>query len=433
MLDHMQIKSIRVASLSPGRPTRGPAATTPAARRAGRWRWLSLFVAATALAVGCNQGRGPDAAGGPPGGRAAGMTNPVPIVAGIVEKKDVPIFLEGLGTVQAFNTVTVRSRVDGQVVRVAFVEGQDVHPGDLLAQIDPAPFQAQLDQSLAKKAQDEAELSVARITLKRDADLLAGKILSQQDYDTQKALVDQLQAAVQADEASIESARVNLSYTSITAPLEGRTGIRLVDQGNIVHANDTTGLVVLTQLRPISIVFTLPEQTLSQIQPHLAAGEALPVYAVDRDNRTTLGEGKLAVIDNQIDTTTGTLRLKATFPNNDLRLWPGQFVNVRLLVNTRKDGTVVPASVVQRGPDGPFAFVLSNDVAVVRAIKVSQIEQNQALIDEGLAPGERVVVDGQYKLQPGQRVRVPEPGSRAEPGLPARSADATSPATPSRL
>ncbi len=361
------------------------------------------------------------------------MTNPVPIVAGIVEKKDVPIFLEGLGTVQAFNTVTVRSRVDGQVVRVAFVEGQDVHPGDLLAQIDPAPFQAQLDQSLAKKAQDEAELSVARITLKRDADLLAGKILSQQDYDTQKALVDQLQAAVQADEASIESARVNLSYTSITAPLEGRTGIRLVDQGNIVHANDTTGLVVLTQLRPISIVFTLPEQTLSQIQPHLAAGEALPVYAVDRDNRTTLGEGKLAVIDNQIDTTTGTLRLKATFPNNDLRLWPGQFVNVRLLVNTRKDGTVVPASVVQRGPDGPFAFVLSNDVAVVRAIKVSQIEQNQALIDEGLAPGERVVVDGQYKLQPGQRVRVPEPGSRAEPGLPARSADATLPATPSRL
>jgi len=362
------------------------------------------------------------------------MTNPVPVVAGIVEKKDVPIFLEGLGTVQAFNTVTVRSRVDGQVVRIAFVEGQDVHPGDLLAQIDPAPFQAQLDQSLAKKAQDEAELSVARITLKRDADLLAGKILSQQDYDTQKALVDQLQAAVQADAASIESARVNLSYASITAPLEGRTGIRLVDQGNIVHANDTAGLVVLTQLHPISIVFTLPEQTLGQIQPHLAGGEALTVYAVDRDNRTSLGEGKLAVIDNQIDTTTGTLRLKATFPNNDLRLWPGQFVNVRLLVNTRKEGTVVPASVVQRGPDGPFAFVVSNDVALVRAIKVSQIEQNQALIDEGLAPGERVVVDGQYKLQPGQRVRFSESGTHSAPGAPARAANATSsPAAPSRL
>jgi multidrug efflux system membrane fusion protein len=349
------------------------------------------------------------------------MTNAVPVIAGTVEKKDVPIFLEGLGTVQAFNTVTVRSRVDGQVVRIAFVEGQDVHAGDLLAQIDPAPYQAQVDQNVAKKAQDEAELSVAQITLKRDAELLAGRILSQQDYDTQSALVSQLQAGVQADQAAIESARVNLAYTSITAPLDGRTGLRLVDQGNIVHANDTTGIVVLTQLRPISIVFTLPEQTLGQIQQQWKAGESLPVYAVDRDNRTALGEGKLAVIDNQIDTSTGTLRLKGTFPNDDLRLWPGQFVNVRLLVNTRKDGTVVPASVVQRGPEGTFAFVLSNDVALVRSIKVAQIQQNQALIDEGLVPGERVVVDGQYKLQAGQRVRLPDSSA---PRAAARSLDA---------
>ena len=352
--------------------------------------------------------RSANAAAGPAGARFGAMTNAIPVITGTVETKDVPIFLEGLGTVQAFNTVTVRSRVDGQVVRVAFVEGQDARAGDLLAQIDPAPFQAQVDQSVAKKAQDEAELSVARLTLQRDAELLAGKILAQQDYDTQKALVDQLQAGVQADEAAIESARVNLAYTAITAPLDGRTGIRQVDQGNIVHASDATGLVVLTQLRPISIVFTLPEQTLRQIQDHWKAGERLQVYAVDRDNRTTLGEGELAVIDNQIDTTTGTLRLKGTFPNDDLRLWPGQFVNVRLLVSTRKGGTVVPASVVQRGPDGTFAFVLSNDVALVRNIKVAQIQQNQALIDEGLAPGERVVVDGQYKLQAGQRVRLPD-------------------------
>lgn len=402
----------------------------PDTRQRGMGTWVIVFVLAVAAVGGwlwLKRSRGAEAAGAPGGGRSGAMTNAVPVVAGTVEKKDVPIFLEGLGTVQAFNTVTVRSRVDGQVVRIAFVEGQEVHAGDLLAQIDPAPFQAQLDQSLAKKAQDEAELSVARITLKRDEELLAGKILAQQDYDTQKAQVEQLQAAVQADQAAIESARVNLGYTSITSPLEGRAGIRLVDQGNIVHANDTTGIVVLTQLRPISIVFTLPEQTLGQIQQHRGAGETLSVYAVDRDNRTPLGEGTLTVIDNQIDTSTGTLRLKATFPNTDQRLWPGQFVNVRLLVTTRKDGTVVPASVVQRGPDGAFAFVVSNDVAVVRTIKVAQIEQNQALIEEGLVPGERVVVDGQYKLQAGQRVRASEPGAPSAPRSAARSADAKTP------
>lgn len=366
-------------------------------------------------------------AGGAAGNRPGMPAMPVPVVAGTVEQRDVPIFLEGLGTVQAFNTVTVRSRVDGQVVRIAFEEGQQVRQGDLLAQIDPAPFKAQLDQSVAKKAQDEAQLTMARITLKRDAELLASKILAQQDYDTQKAQVDQLVATVQADQAAIDSARVNLSYTTITSPLNGRTGIRLVDEGNIVHANDASGIVVLTQLQPISIVFTLPEQNLRQIQDHLRAGETLPVYAVDRDNHTGLDEGKLTVIDNQIDTTTGTLRLKGTFLNKDLRLWPGQFVNVRLLLTTRKGGTVVPASVVQRGPAGTFAFVLSNDVAFVRSIKVAQIEQNQALIDDGLVPGERVVVDGQYKLQAGQRVKLADSEAPGASRAPARSADANDP------
>jgi membrane fusion protein, multidrug efflux system len=347
-------------------------------------------------------------------GRASRMADaPVPVVAGTVERRDVPIYLEGLGTAQAFNTVMVRSRVDGQIQRIAFTEGQDVHPGDLLAQIDPSSFQAQLDQNVAKKAQDAAQLQVARLTLKGDAELLAGKILAQQDFDTQQALVEQLQASVQADQAAIEDARVQLGYTRITSPIAGRTGIRLVDEGNIVHASDSNGLVVLTQLRPISVVFTLPEQDLPQIQPRLAQGGELVTYAMGRDDHTLLGQGKLAVIDNQIDTTTGTIRLKATFPNQDLRLWPGQFVNVRLLLETRRGGTVVPGSVVQRGPQGDFAFVLSNNVALVRPIKVGQIEQGEALIDSGLHPGEQVVVDGQYKLQSGSKVTVTAPGPAA--------------------
>lgn len=384
--------------------------------------WLILFVLLvgglfTWLRMRNTPAASPGGAAGAAGGRPAFGSLPVPVVPGIVQKKDVSIFLDGLGTVQAFNTVTIRSRVDGQVQQIHFVEGQEVHAGDLLAQIDPAPFQAQVDQNLAKKAEDEAQLTVAKITLKRDAELLASKILAQQDYDTQKALVDQLAASVKADDAAIENAKVQLAYTRISSPLDGRVGIRQVDQGNIVHANDTTGIVVLTQLRPISVLFTLPEQNLRQLQAYLGGGESLRAFAVDRDNRTPLGEGILAVIDNQIDTTTGTIRLKATFPNEDLKLWPGQFVNVRLLLSTRKDGIVVPASVVQRGPEGAFAYVIGEDlIAKVRPIKVAQIEQNEALIDEGLTPGERVVVDGQYKLQPNAKVKLPEAGESPKTG-----------------
>jgi len=354
------------------------------------------------------QGSARTSPGGGQAGRRGGGMGPVQVVAGTVNQKDVPLYLDGLGTVQAFNTVTVRARVDGQVQKVGFVEGQDVHTGDLLAQIDPSPFQAQVDQSEAKKAQDEAQLSVAKVTLQRDAKLLADKILAQQDYDTQKGTVDQLTAAVQADQAAINNARVQLGYTRITSPIDGRTGLRQVDQGNIIHASgDSNGLVVITQLRPISVVFTLPEQNLREIQDQLNAGHELLVMAMDRDNRTTLDQGKLAVVDNQIDTTTGTIRLKATFPNEIFHLWPGQFVNARLLVTTRKGGIVVPASVVQRGPDGPYAFVIRNDSSVeVRPLQVAQIEQGEALIDSGLRPGEQVVVDGQYKLQPGSQVKI---------------------------
>lgn len=343
------------------------------------------------------------------GGRNAGS---VTVVAGVVAKKDVPIYLDGLGTVQAFNTVTVRARVDGQLEKVFYTEGQDVKAGDMLAQIDAAPFQTQLEQNEAKKAQDEAQLANAKVDLKRNADLLADKIVAQQVYDSAKALVDQLEATVKADQAAIDSARVQLNYTKVVSPIDGRTGLRLVDQGNIVHATDANGLVVITQLRPIAVIFTLPEQNLNEIHKQMGPQE-LTVLAVDRDNTVLLDTGKLTVIDNQIDTTTGTIKLKATFPNKDLRLWPGQFVNTRLLLTVKKDSAVVPASVVQRGPDGPFAFVIKKDMGVeIRPIKVGQIEKGEALITSGLKPGESIVVDGQYKLQADSKVK---PGKSAKP------------------
>jgi multidrug efflux system membrane fusion protein len=350
-------------------------------------------------------------------GKGAGAAGPVPVTVSTVARKDVPIYLDGLGTVQAFNTVTVRARVDGQLEKVAFTEGQDVHAGDLLARIDPKPFQTLLDQAKAKKAQDEAQLANARVQTKRDADLLSNKILAPADYDTQKALADQFEATVKADQAAIDSAQVQLDYTTIASPIDGRIGLRLVDQGNIVHAADSNGLVVINQLRPISVVFTLPEQNVSSIQEQMARG-GLSVRAVNRDNRTLLGEGNLAVIDNAIDTTTGTIRLKATFPNTDLRLWPGQFVNTRLLLTTHTNGLVVPESVIQRGPQGPFAFVVSpsgtNLTVKVQVVKVAQIEAGEALIEEGLKAGDRVVVEGQYRLQNGSKVKLRPAGKSAE-------------------
>jgi len=334
----------------------------------------------------------------------------VPVVAGKAEQKDVPIYLDGLGTVQAFNTVTVHTRVDGQLQQVLFSEGQDVKAGDLLAIVDPRPFQAALDQAIAKKAQDEAQLGNAKVMLARNTDLLAKKVIAQQDFDSSKYQVDQFAAAVQADQAAIENAKTQLDYTQIKSPIDGRTGVRLVDAGNIVHAADQTGIVVITQLHPISVVFTLPEQSLQSILNEDGAKGGLSVSALDRGNTTTLDEGKLAVVDNEIDQTTGTVKLKATFPNDQLKLWPGKFVNARLILTTRKNATVVPASVVQRGPQGTYAYVIKPDKTVeMRPIKVAQTENNQALIDTGLHPGEQVVVDGQYKLQPGAHVEATAP------------------------
>jgi multidrug efflux system membrane fusion protein len=341
------------------------------------------------------------------------------VIAGKVEQKDTPIYLDGLGTVQAFNTVTVHTRVDGELQKVLFTEGQDVKTGDLLAVIDPRPFQAALDQAIAKKAQDEAQLANAKVTLARNTDLLKKKVIDQQDFDTSKYQGDQFQAAVQADQAAIEAAKTQLNYTQIKSPIDGRTGVRLVDVGNIVHAADQNGIVVITQLHPISVVFTLPEQNLQEILNQGGANGGLKVFALDRGNTSTLDEGALAVVDNEIDQTTGTLKLKATFPNDQLQLWPGKFVNARLILTTREGATVVPSSVVQRGPQGTYAYVIKTDKTVeMRPIKVAQTEGNLALVDEGLQPGEQVVVDGQYKLQPGAHVELttPQP-SKQQPGV----------------
>jgi multidrug efflux system membrane fusion protein len=343
-------------------------------------------------------------------GGSRGGGAPVPVVAGKVEQKDMPIYLDGLGTVQAFNTVTVHTRVDGQLQQVLFSEGQDVKAGDLLAVVDPRPFQAALDQAIAKKSQDEAQLANAKVVLERNTDLLKKKVIAQQDFDSSKYQGDSLQAAVQADQAAIENARTQLDYTQIKSPIDGRTGVRLVDVGNIVHASDQTGMVVITQLHPISVVFTLPEQNLQEILNQGSANGGLKVLALDRGNTSTLDEGALAVVDNEIDPATGTVKLKATFPNNELKLWPGKFVNARLILTTRKDATVIPSSVVQRGPQGTYAYLIKPDKTVeMRPIKVAQTEANLTLVDEGLKPGEQVVVDGQYKLQPGAHVELTTP------------------------
>lgn len=389
---------------------------------------------ATAGEGGGRRGDGGGGRRGGSGGRDGGAGGPVPVVAGTVETKDVPIYLDGLGTVQAFNTVTVRARVDGELTEIHFTEGQEVKKGDLLAVIDPRPYQASVDGAAAKKKQDEAQLANARATLARNDDLLKKKVLDQQTFETSKYQVDTLAATVQSDQAALESAQTQLAYTRLLSPIDGRVGVRQVDQGNIVRAGDQTGIVVVTQLRPISVVFTLPEANLHRILQRSAAvtngggnagdgngsgngnGDAnasLPVLAVNRANTDTLGHGELAVVDNQIDQTTGTIRLKATFPNDDLALWPGQFVNARLLLDTRRDGVVVPASVVQRGPNGTYAFLIKPDSTVeMRPIKVAQTEGGEALLDDGLRPGERVVVDGQYKLQPGSKVEVQGGGGK---------------------
>jgi len=330
----------------------------------------------------------------------------VPVTAGLAEPKDIPVYLTGLGTVQAFNTVVVKVRVDGQLDKVAFTEGQDVKVGDLLAQIDPRPFQAALDQAKAVKAKDEAQLKGAHVDLSRYQGLAAQNAVARQTLDTQIVQVGQLEATIQGDQAAIESAQTQLAYSTITAPLSGRTGVRLVDQGNIVHASDANGLVMITQLQPISVIFNLSDRQLTNISREMTKGP-LKVIAEGRTDHQPLGEGTLALVDNLIDQSTGTIRLKATFPNEDHALWPGQFVNIRLLLRTLQQVVTVPSTAIQRGPDGMFVYVIKPDSTVaIQPVSVGQMTDGTSVVESGLQPGDKIVVRGQYRLQPGTRIQA---------------------------
>lgn len=409
----------------PHAPAAPPARALDVARPRRKGSWLKRIVWFLVLAaiVGGTAWRilsvRQQAAAKPgPGARGGAANMPVPVVSGVVKASDVPIYLDGLGTIQALNTVTVRARVEGEIQKVAFEEGKEVNKGDLLIQIDAAPYQAAVDQAQAKLEQDQVQLANAERDLERNRELAERKVIAAQQFDTQKATTEALRQQVKNDEAALTSAKVQLEYTRMTSPIKGRTGLRMVDVGNMVRANDATGLVVITQLQPISLIFTLPEQHLPEIQKQQQQADGgLKVIAIGRDNKTVLGEGRLTVIDNQIDTATGTIRLKAEFPNEDHKLWPGQFVNVRLLLELRKAGLTVPAQTVQRGPENAYVFVVQPDqTAEMRTVKVAQIDEGVALIESGLQAGEKVVVDGQYRLQAGGKVVEAGSGGGRPPG-----------------
>ncbi|CAL77664.1 Multidrug resistance protein mdtA precursor (Multidrug transporter mdtA) [Bradyrhizobium sp. ORS 278] len=331
---------------------------------------------------------------------------PVPVLAASPVIKDVPVYLDGVGSVRALNTVTVRSQVDGKLIAVNFVEGQDVKKGDVLAEIDPAIYQAQYDQAVAKKAQDEAQLANQKLDLARYEQLAASSAGSKQQADTQRAVVAQQQALIKADQAAIDNAAATLSYTKIVAPIAGRAGLRQVDQGNIIHSADTTGLVVITQLQPIAVQFSLPQQQIMRVNAAAAKGP-LAVDVFGNDGVTVIDTGTLRGIDNQVDQTTGTLKLKAEFPNTKFQLWPGQFVNVRLKVETLRQALTVPTSAVQRGPAGTFSYVIGEgDIASAHPVTVVQQNESEAVIASGLSPSDRVITTGFANLADGAKVVV---------------------------
>lgn len=329
---------------------------------------------------------------------------PTPVTSGEAIDENVPIFVSGLGTVQDYMNVAVKTRVDGQITNVSFVEGQDVKAGDLLFQIDPRPFNASLQLAQANKQKDEAQLEAAQLVLDRYAKLLASRTQTQEAYDNQKATVGQLKAAIAADQATIDMAKLNLDYAQIRSPIDGRTGARLVDPGNIVQASQGTPLVTIAQIKPVFVSFTVPQEFVDEIRQNQAK-QQLDVIAYASDDKTKLSEGKLTLIDNVIDVATGTIHLKATFANTDERLWPGEFVSARLILSTRQNAVTVPAQTVMQGPDGSYVYAIKPDETVERrSVRVAATQDGRAVIEQGLNAGDRVVVDGQYRLTDGAKI-----------------------------
>jgi membrane fusion protein, multidrug efflux system len=368
--------------------------------------FLALSILSLVSVAACNRSA-PD----PPPGNARGGASPaVPVTIATATRQDVPIILAGLGTVQAYNTVTLKSRIDGQIMAVYFREGQDVRRGQQLALIDPRPYQVALETAKANLARDQAQLNTARANLVRSKALLEAGVVAQQDYDTQVAAAGQFTGTVAADQAAIDNAKLNLEYTRILSPIDGRIGLRLIDSGNIVHAADTNGMLVVTQMHPIAVVFTLPEEQLPSVLEQSHKGQ-LGVQAFSSDDRTMLAAGKLETVDNQIDPTTGTAKLKAVFDNKEGALWPNQFVNVHLQLSTARDALTIPAAAVQRGPDGNLAYVMAADRKItIQPVTIALTQGNVSLISSGLQAGDQVVTEGQDKLQAGSLVS-PKPVS----------------------
>jgi multidrug efflux system membrane fusion protein len=376
-----------------------------------RWRWAAAAAAALIViwAIHAHKSHSKARAKAKPG-------LIVPIAAAPARSGDMPIYLDGLGSVTAFYNVTVHTRVDGQLMSVPVREGQYVHQGDPLAEIDPRPFQAALDQAEGQLAKDQALLADARLDLDRYKGLLAQDAIPKQQYDTQVATVGQDEGVVKADQAAVETAKLNLIYAHITSPINGRVGLRLVDPGNIVHAADANGLIVIAQLQPITVVFTLPEDSIPRVMQKFHSGATLPVEAWNRDKTQKLATGHLLTVDNEIDPNTGTLKLKAVFDNNENTLFPNQFVNARLLLESKHNAAIIPAVALQRGAQGSFVYVVKADNTVdMRPVTIGVIEGNDASIDSGVQVGDSVVIDGADKLQPGSSVAV-QPSNNPSPG-----------------